>query len=308
MSFSFNIFIYVIYYFIYILVVLLTVAFYTLLERKIIGLIHQRLGPNKLSFLGLLQPLIDAFKLLSKSYVIPYHSNVLPYILSPYVSLLLSLLLWVFVVPRFFFISNTSVSILCFSCITSMIVLPVITRGWSSNSKYSFIGSLRSVAQSISYEAVLSTLIVLVICFSSTYSFLRVSNLSSSFMIYLFYIWLFCSLAESHRAPFDFAERERELVSGYNTEYIGALFAFTFLAEYSTVLVSCYVIVLLFFFFSSFHFVYTPLLTLILSILLVIIRVTYCRFRYDLLMLAAWKSYLPCSLFLIYLYLLLSFF
>jgi NADH-quinone oxidoreductase subunit H len=153
---------------------------------------------------------------------------------------------------------------------------------------------------------VLSTLVVLVVCVFFSYSLLRVRNFSSSIIIYLFYIWLFCALAESHRAPFDFAESERELVSGYNTEYIGSLFAFTFLAEYSTLLVSCYVIVLLFFFFSSFRYFVTPLLTLILSMILVLVRVTYCRFRYDILMMRAWKSYLPCRLLLLYTYLLLS--
>jgi NADH-quinone oxidoreductase subunit H len=115
--------------FVYILVILLTVAFYTLLERKIIGYIHTRLGPNKLFFQGLLQPLMDAFKLLSKSYTIPFHANKYPYFSSPYFSLGISLFLWLVVVPLYYYFCSSPFSILFFACVTSLIVFPLLVRG-----------------------------------------------------------------------------------------------------------------------------------------------------------------------------------
>lgn len=293
--------------FIYILVILLTVAFYTLLERKVIGYIHMRLGPNKIFFQGLLQPLMDAFKLLSKSYTIPFHANKYSYFSSPYFSLGISLFLWLIVVPIYYFFCSSPLSLIFFACVTSLMVFPLLVRGWSSNSKYTFIGSLRSVAQSISYEAVITTLIVLLICFFSTYSIKSIFVFRSSITCYLFFIWLFCTLAESHRAPFDFSERESELVSGYNTEYSGALFAFVFLAEYRTLLVSCFVITTLFLFFLPWSPVAIPIGALLISIILIVVRVTYCRYRYDLLIKTAWTSYLPTSLFLFLLYMSFSY-
>ena len=217
------------------LLVLLAVAFFTLLERKVMGLAHLRLGPNKIGVLGLLQPLLDAFKLLSKSYSLPAASNLVALCLSPFISLSLSLLLWV-TVPLIYSAIRVDFSLLIFMCLRSILVFPLLVRGWASNSKYPFIGCLRGIAQSISYEVVFSTLIVLLAILLSTYRVKRVAAWNFYGLLVIFPLWGFCTLAETHRAPFDFSESESELVSGFNTEYRGGLFAFVFLSEYCALL------------------------------------------------------------------------
>lgn len=280
------------------LIVLLRVAFFTLFERKLIGLIHSRVGPNKVSFIGILQPILDALKLLTKVKFTPTEANYLSYNLSPHLSLILALIIWA-ILPGF--LGDSNYSLLLFLAIGSALVVPVLIAGWASNSKYSLLGSLRSVAQSISYEAVLTTLLIIVTCIGLAYSVSRLRSFSSVLWLPVSVLWLFCVLAETHRAPFDFAESERELVSGFNTEYGGAYFAFIFLSEYRVLLVSTWVVSYLFlgwlfgvaswagFLVKSFSRI------LILSIT-IWIRVTYVRFRYDLLIIAAWKSLLPISL------------
>lgn len=171
-------------------------------------------------------------------------------------------------------------------------VVPVLMAGWSSNSKYSLVGSLRSVAQSISYEAVITTLLIFLCLISQSYDLLSMGGSSSLLVFFIFPIWLFCTLAETHRAPFDFAERERELVSGFNTEYSGAYFAFIFLSEYRVLLVSSQVITYLFLgslmgqtsLLSNLTLIIISMLLLTLTIW---IRVTYVRYRYDFLIIAA---------------------
>jgi len=278
------------------LLVLLSVAFFTLFERKVIGLFHSRLGPNKVSFVGLVQPLLDAFKLLSKQNIVPLASNKLSYNFSPHLSLFLSLFLWS-TLPRLYLIASINYRLVAFFCIGSFIVFGVLLAGWSSNSKYRLIGSLRSVAQSISYESVFRTLLVIFCLFS--YRFRTRSFLESSSLIFINFIllWFICTLAETHRAPFDFRESESELVSGFNTEYSGAYFAFIFLSEYSSLLYSCLLITFLFF--SSFilaNVVLYVFFSLAVSFLFIWVRITFCRFRYDMLMIAAWKSLLPATL------------
>lgn len=185
-----------------------------------------------------------------------------------------------------------------FFLIGSSIVFPVLLSGWASNSKYSLIGSLRSVAQSVSYESVFSTLVVLVRVLSFSFSVQSLQRLSSLLFLSFFFVWLVCSLAETHRAPFDFSEAESELVSGFNTEYSGAFFAFIFLSEYSVLLFTSMLMRYLFLGwvlpYNSLYFLLVT--TLIFSFLFIWIRITYCRFRYDFLMLIAWKLLLPVSL------------
>lgn len=287
---------------------LLIIAFFTLFERKVIGLVHSRVGPVKVSFWGLLQPLLDAFKLLSKSSFYSLRSNVFLYSLAPHFGLGISVIVWI-CVPFVYSFFYAPYSLLLFMVIGSILVFSVLVAGWSSNSKYSFIGSLRSVAQSISYEAVITTLVILFVSFSSTYNVFSIGVVFGLLSWLLFPIWLFSTLAETHRAPFDFSESESELVSGFNTEYAGPFFAFIFLTEYGVLLVSCNVISYLFLGFLILLIpVYTIplllcLLTLLLSFFFIWIRVTYVRYRYDLLISAAWKHLLPVSLF----FLLLSF-
>lgn len=284
------------------LLILLSVAFFTLFERKVIGLFHNRVGPNKVSFIGLVQPLLDAFKLLTKQNLIPLRSNKLLYNLSPQLSLLIALFSWL-TMPLSFFFVGLNYSFLMFFCLGSVIVFSVLLSGWSSNSKYSLIGSLRSIAQSISYEAVLRTLLVLFCFLLNSYSIKSFDSLSSLFFLFIFPLWFVCILAETHRAPFDFRESESELVSGFNTEYAGAYFAFLFLSEYTMLLYSCFLIVYMFFIFISTNFLYVLAVSLVISYLFIWVRITFCRFRYDLLIMSAWKILLPLSLMLFVIFL-----
>ncbi len=284
------------------LLVLLAVAFFTLFERKLISLVHLRLGPNKPRFLGLVVPLLDAFKLLRKSYYFPYHSNFVPYFLRPFLSLSLSLILW-YILPSIYFVTSVNHSFLIFLLVTSLIVYPLLISGWSSNSKYSLIGCLRSIAQSISYESVLSTLALILILISSSYQISSIAYYHYVGLILILPLWIFCVLAETHRAPFDFSESESELVSGFNTEYRGGLFAFIFLREYSSLMVSSYIIVFFFLGGSGSVYIFKPLFFIfkfmLVLIVFILIRVTYCRFRYDLLISSAWKNFLPISLYML---------
>jgi len=278
------------------LLILLTVAFFTLFERKVIGLFHLRVGPNKVSFVGLIQPLLDAFKLLTKQNITPFRSNKLVYNLAPIIALFLALFVWL-TMPNYYLILSMNYSLVFFFCLGSIIVFSVLLSGWSSNSKYSLIGSLRSVAQSISYESVFRTLIVLLIILIMSYR-IRSLNLQSSIIFILFLpIWVICTLAETHRAPFDFSEAESELVSGFNTEYSGAYFAFIFLSEYAILLYSCMLITYIFFIsFLPNYYIVILSLTLFISFLFTWIRVTYCRYRYDMLIIMSWKVLLPLVL------------
>lgn len=278
------------------LLILLSVAFFTLFERKVIGLFHLRFGPNKVSFIGLAQPLLDAFKLLTKQSLVPLRSNKFIYHASPITALLLAIFVWL-TMPMYYIVVSMNYSLVMFFCLGSMIVFSVLMSGWSSNSKYRLIGSLRSVAQSISYESVFSTLIVMFILIAFSYSIRSFTSQSSLLFLFLFPIWVICTLAETHRAPFDFREAESELVSGFNTEYSGAYFAFLFLSEYAILLYSCMLISYIFFiFFIPFRFFLLVCCTLAISFLFIWIRITFCRFRYDMLMIMSWKVLLPLTL------------
>lgn len=280
------------------LLILLSVAFFTLFERKVIGLFHIRLGPNKVSFIGLVQPLLDAFKLLSKQNITPLRTNKLAYNFSPIFGLFLSLFVWL-TMPSIYMFMSLNYSLVMFFCVGSVIVFAVLLAGWSSNSKYSLIGSLRSVAQSISYESVFSTLLVLIVLLLMSFSIRSSYNFSSIVYLYILPLWVICTLAETHRAPFDFSEAESELVSGFNTEYSGAYFAFIFLSEYAVLLYSSILISLLFFsWLIPINVIRVVLTTLVVSFVFIWIRITFCRFRYDILIMAAWKVLLPISLVL----------
>ena len=289
-------------WFIHCPLILLTVAFFTLFERKAIGLFHNRFGPNKVSFIGLLQPLLDAFKLLSKQSLTPLRSNKLTYHFSPHLALILSLFVWL-TMPSIYLFLSLNYSLVIFFCVSSIIVFSVLLAGWSSNSKYSLIGRLRSVAQSISYESVFSTLLVLFLLLIISFSIRRSTSLSSLIFIFLLPLWIICTLAETHRAPFDFRESESELVSGFNTEYSGAYFAFIFLSEYGVLLYSCMLITYLFFgWVTSLSPLLLVFFSLFFSFVFIWIRITFCRFRYDMLIITSWKILLPTTLILFVVY------
>lgn len=278
------------------LLLLLSVAFFTLFERKVIGLFHLRIGPNKVSFIGIIQPLLDAFKLLTKQPLTPFRVNRFVYRLSPVIALFLAIFVWL-TIPNYYIIVSINYSIVLFFLLGSILVFSVLIGGWASNPKYSLIGSLRSVAQSISYEAVFRTLIVILIILISSYSIRSLFNQSSVLFIIFFPIWVICTLAETHRAPFDFAESESELVSGFNTEYSGAYFAFLFLSEYAILLYSCFLLTYIFFIWIiPFNLIFIIVIALFFRFFFIWIRITYCRFRYDILIIISWKILLPLTL------------
>ena len=284
------------------LLVFLSVAFFTLFERKVIGLFHIRVGPNKVSFIGLLQPLLDAFKLLSKQIITPLQSNKLVYHFRPHLALTLSLFMWLTIPTSYYFLS-INYRLVMFFCIGSVMVFAVLLSGWASNSKYRLIGRLRSVAQSISYESVFRTLIVLFLLLGMSYSIRSFVRFSSPIYLFILPVWVICTLAETHRAPFDFRESESELVSGFNTEYSGAYFAFIFLSEYGVLLYSCMLISYLFFYWLGLTSVISLVfITILLSFVFIWIRITFCRFRYDMLIIFSWKILLPLSILIFMLY------
>jgi len=256
----------------------------------------------------LLQPLLDAFKLLSKQSFSPLRSNKLVYNISPQNSLSLSLFVWC-TMPLVYRLFRLGYSFLMFYCLSSVIVFLVLLSGWSSNSKYSLIGRLRSIAQSVSYETVIRTIVVILCVFLGFYNISSFNRLSSWLFIYFVFLWIICILAETHRAPFDFRESESELVSGFNTEYSGAYFAFLFLSEYAMLLYSCFLIVYVFLGgFIGGSFLVCVLLSLFVRFIFIWVRITFCRFRYDLLMMFAWKVILPLVLNILVFYLVLGFF
>lgn len=278
------------------LLILLSVAFFTLFERKLIGAFHLRLGPNKTFFIGIFQPLLDALKLFSKQSFTPTRANKFVYHLAPQAGLLLAFFVWL-TLPNMYLIVSINYSLVLFFCVGSIIVFSVLIAGWSSNSKYSLIGSLRRVAQSISYESVFRTLVVILIILIFSYSIRSLYVQSSLLFLFFIPVWLICTLAETHRAPFDFREAESELVSGYNTEYSGVNFSFTFLSEYGVLLYSCFLMTYIFFiFFLPINLLAILAVALFLSFLTVWIRITFCRFRYDMLMMMSWKVLLPLVL------------
>nr|ALO76647.1 NADH deshydrogenase subunit 1 [Nigidius sp. NIG01] len=277
--------------------VLVGVAFLTLMERKVLGYIQVRKGPNKVGFMGIPQPFSDAIKLFTKEQMNPLMSNYNLYYLSTYFNLFLSLILWLCMPFCGFFMFNLGILFLCCS---SLSVYTVMMAGWSSNSNYSMLGSLRSVAQTISYEVSLALTLLSFLMMISSLSIVDFKDyqLNLWFVVSFFplcLVWFVSSLAETNRTPFDFAEGESELVSGINVEYSGGGFALIFLAEYSSILFMSMMCCMLFMGggYDSFYFF---VLLGFLGFLWIWVRGTLPRFRYDKLMYLAWKSYLPISL------------
>nr|YP_009511987.1 NADH dehydrogenase subunit 1 [Aristeus virilis]AXI97913.1 NADH dehydrogenase subunit 1 [Aristeus virilis] len=286
-------------YLVLIICVLVGVAFVTLLERKILGYIQIRKGPNKVGFMGLLQPFADAVKLFTKEQTLPTMSNFLPYYMSPVFSLFVSLIVWL-VMPYELGLMNFNMSTLFFLCCTSLGVYTTMSAGWSSNSKYSLLGSLRAVAQTISYEVslalVLLSFIFLVGGFDlSLFSLYQRDIWFMWFTFPLAMVWFASCLAETNRTPFDFAEGESELVSGFNTEYSSGGFALIFMAEYASILFMSMLFALLFLGGGLLSPLYYVKLVMV-AFAFVWVRGTLPRFRYDKLMYLAWKSFLPVAL------------
>ena len=280
------------------ILVLVNIAFITLLERKILGYSQRRLGPNKPSFIGILQPIADAVKLFLKNFVAPSKTHNLVFYISPGIRLFLVLWVWL-IIPLEFERNFFSLSVILILIILSLNVYPLLLRGWGSRNKYSMMGSLRRVAQTISYEISLALIIIILIIYRR---FLRF-DFSNKFKIYyriisitpfMFSLWIISSLAETNRTPFDFSEGERELVSGFNTEYSSGGFALIFIAEYGRIYFLSIITSVIFRF--SANFLVVRLWTRRIVFIWVWTRTTFPRYRYDLLINLAWKRILPSAL------------
>nr|YP_010610503.1 NADH dehydrogenase subunit 1 [Agrilus discalis]WAP90843.1 NADH dehydrogenase subunit 1 [Agrilus discalis] len=297
--FSFDYYMFFISLLFLVICILLGVGFLTLLERKVLGYIQIRKGPNKVGILGLPQPLGDGLKLFSKEQVFPLMSNFFIYYLSPILNLFLALLIWL-CMPFLLGFLNFNFGVLFFLCCSSLSVYTIMLSGWSSNSIYSLLGGLRSVAQTISYEISLSLVLMSFLIFILSLNLFDFSffqhymwGLMTFFPLAL--IWFISSLAETNRTPFDFAEGESELVSGFNVEYSAGGFALIFLAEYANILFMSMLFSLFFMGGDFFSWLFFFKLVFI-SFCFIWVRGTLPRYRYDKLMYLAWQSFLPVAL------------
>nr|AFY16883.1 NADH dehydrogenase subunit 1 [Perittopus sp. HL-2012] len=286
--------------FIFLLImILLSVAYVTLLERSVLGYIQLRKGPNKVGYMGLLQPFSDGLKLFFKEQTYLYMSNFVIYYFSPVFMLMLSFLLWV-LFPYLINVYNFGLGFLFFLCCTSVGVYGVLMCGWSSNSNYSLLGSLRSMAQTISYEVSMSMILLCLMLFIFDFNLLSFFYYQKFiwfifFSFPLFFCWVSSFLAEVNRSPFDFAEGESELVSGFNVEYSSGGFAFIFLSEYMNIIFMSLLTVIFFLGCDLVSFLF--FVKVVMMVFLVIwVRGTLPRFRYDKLMYLTWKIFLPVSL------------
>lgn len=282
-----------------IIFVLIRVAFLTLFERKILGYIQIRKGPNKVGVIGIPQPFSDAIKLFTKEQSYPLLSNYIIYYFSPIFSLFISLVLWI-CIPIFIKLYSFNLGILFLICCIRLGVYSVIIAGWSSNSIYALLGGLRAVAQTISYEVSLALILMRFIFLIDSYNII----IFYKYQIYIWFIffsfplrlvWFGIILAETNRTPFDFAEGESELVSGFNVEYRRGGFALIFLAEYSRILFIRIIFRIIFLGGNIFSLIFFIKLTLI-RFIFIWVRGTFPRFRYDKLIYLAWKRFLPFSL------------
>jgi len=282
-------------------IALLAIAFYTLIERKFLGYFQLRKGPNKVILIGLPQPFADAIKLFTKEQTYPTPANKYPYVLAPILRLILALILWT-LYPHSNPSSLSTYGILYFLCISGINVYSTFIAGWCSNSKYALLGALRGVAQTISYEVSIALILLSALIIHKSIDLHRI-NQNSWFiliLIILFLIWFITNLAETNRTPFDFAEGESELVSGFNVEYRGGTFALIFIAEYANILFISLLSVIIFTGSVRIMFdVQLILKTIIFATIFIWIRATLPRIRYDKLIYLTWKRFLPLSLALI---------
>nr|YP_002265575.1 NADH dehydrogenase subunit 1 [Thamnaconus modestus]BAG72021.1 NADH dehydrogenase subunit 1 [Thamnaconus modestus] len=293
----------------FIVPVLLAVAFLTLLERKVLGYMQLRKGPNIVGPYGLLQPIADGVKLFIKEPVRPSTASPILFLLTPMLALTLALTLWA-PIPMPYPVLDLNLTILFLLALSSLAVYSILGSGWASNSKYALIGALRAVAQTISYEVSLGLILLCMIILTGGFT-LQTFNVAQE-NIWLVVpawpmaaMWYISTLAETNRAPFDLTEGESELVSGFNVEYAGGPFALFFLAEYANILLMNTLSALLFL--GASHIPTIPELTSInlmtkaalLSVLFLWVRASYPRFRYDQLMHLVWKNFLPLTLALV---------
>nr|AIW64129.1 NADH dehydrogenase subunit 1 [Microcebus rufus] len=286
--------------------IILAMAFFTLIERKILGYMQLRKGPNIVGPHGLLQPFADAVKLFIKEPLRPLASSMSLYTIAPTLALSIALIMWIpmpFPLP----LINMNMGLLFMLATSSLAVYSILWSGWASNSKYALIGALRAVAQTISYEVTLAIILLSIILMSGSFT---LSNLITT-QEYLWLIipswpltmmWFISTLAETNRAPFDLTEGESELVSGFNVEYAAGPFALFFMAEYTNIIMMNALTTIIFLgtlYNPHMPEVYTANFatkTLLLAMLFLWVRASYPRFRYDQLMHLLWKNFLPLTL------------
>nr|YP_010022122.1 NADH dehydrogenase subunit 1 [Allonychiurus kimi]QOL12124.1 NADH dehydrogenase subunit 1 [Allonychiurus kimi] len=279
--------------------VLVSVAFMILLERSVLSYSQIRKGPNKVGYMGILQSFGDAMKLFMKEQTLPMSSNLSMFYFSPVFSLLVILFLWGIMPTGSGFMAMTLSGVIFFCC-TSLGVYSLMGSGWSSNSLYSMLGTMRGVAQTISYEVSMAFLFLCMIFMVMSYNIVNFSSNQEYLWFIVMYFpifmcWLMSSLAETNRSPFDFAEGESELVSGFNIEYGSGGFALLFLAEYASIMFMSFLIVLIYLGGVN-SLILMNVGGIYFCYVFIWVRGTLPRFRYDKLMYLSWKSILPISL------------
>ena len=302
----------------------LIVAYTTYSERKIIGFMQERLGPNRVGPSGILQPIADVVKLLTKEVIIPSNANKGLFLSAPMIMLVPSLLVWsVIPLSEFFVIANINAGLLFILALTSLSVYGVILAGWASNSKYAFLGSMRSAAQIIAYEIAMGFALVGVLMAAGSLNLqeIIISQKGGILNWYwlplfpLFIVYLIAGIAETNRAPFDVSEGESEIVAGFHVEYSGVAFAMFFLAEYMNLILISTLVSIMFFggWLSPFEstwfenifsfvpgFIWLATKTLVFIFLFLWLRATLPRYRYDQIMRLGWKIFLPITLIWIF--------
>jgi len=321
----------ILYFLALIIFVLLSVAFYVLLERQILGHVTRRQGPSTVGIFGLLQTIADALKLLAKESIFPKSANLIIFLFAPIFTCGLAVANWV-VIPFGNGWSSTdfNLGLLYLLALSSLSVHSIIMAGWSSNSKYAFLGALRSAAQMISYEIALSLILLSVILLSQSLNLNDIVMAQYNIWFFLplfplFLMFMICILAETNRHPFDLPEAEAELVSGYNVEYSAVGFVLFFLAEYSNIIMMSAFTTILFLggWNVPFYYIFWPfqnetlqilvesyflpsivftIKTLLVMIFFVLIRTALPRYRYDQLMRLGWKIFLPIGLCFLIIY------
>ena len=326
-----------------IILIFISIAYFTIQERKLMASVQRRKGPNVVGFFGLAQPLADGFKLLLKEIVIPVKASKTLFSAAPLLIIILSLSTWIFIpgnvifvsaITKWFTLDNcvlldifidkpfwvptswnscvsfTEYSLLFILAFSSLNVYGIITAGWSSYSKYAFLGSLRSSAQMISYEISIGLILLPIISITNSFNFAEIilSQIFFGWNVIIFFplsiLFLISMLAETNRTPFDLPEAEAELVAGYNVEYSSIVFAMFFLGEYSNMLLISVLLIILFFGGWSFFFtepgillqsaIFSIKITLV-CLYFVLVRALLPRYKYNQLLYLGWKLFLPFS-------------
>ncbi|YP_010044308.1 NADH dehydrogenase subunit 1 (mitochondrion) [Gracilinanus agilis] len=290
----------------YIVPILLAVAFLTLIERKVLGYMQFRKGPNVIGPYGILQPFADAVKLFTKEPLRPLTSSISMFIIAPVLALTLALTIWT-PLPMPSTLMDLNLGLLFILALSGLSVYSILWSGWASNSKYALIGALRAVAQTISYEVTLAIILLSIMLINGSFTLKNLMVTQENMWLImttwpLAMMWYISTLAETNRAPFDLTEGESELVSGFNVEYAAGPFAMFFLAEYANIIAMNALTTILFLgspMNYNFPYINTMLFmikTMLLTAAFLWIRASYPRFRYDQLMYLLWKNFLPITL------------